>query len=212
MREVAHASQQAPGDARGATRAARNLVGAVGANTDAQHPRAAIDDLFEFFLGIEIQPHRNSEAVAQRIGQEPSARGGADQRERRQIDLHRTRRRALPDDEIELEVFHRRIKDFLHRRIETMDLIDEQHVARLKIGQQSGEIAGLGNHGAGGGAEVHAQLARDDLRQRRFAKSRRPDEQHVVERLFPRACGLDEHREIGARLFLADEFGQPLRT
>ena len=46
--------------------------------------------------------------------------------------LHRARRRPLADDEVELEVLHRRIEDFLDRRIEPVDLVDEQHVARLR--------------------------------------------------------------------------------
>ena len=82
----------------------------------------------------------------------------------------------------------------------------------FEIGEQRREIAGLGDHRPGGGAEVDAQFARHDLRQRGLAQARRADEQHVVERFLARARGLDEHREIGARLLLADEFGQPLRA
>ena len=93
-----------------------------------------------------------------------------------------------------------------------MDFVDEQNVARLEIGQQRGKIAGLDDHRPGGGAEVDAQFARDDLRQRGFAQAGRADEQHMVERLFPRARGLDEDAQIGAGLFLADEFGQSLRA
>ncbi len=161
---------------------------------------------------IEIQPHRNAEAVAQRIGEKPGASGRTDQRERREIDLHRTRRRAFADDQIELEILHRRIEDFLHRRIEPVNLVDEQHVARLEIGDECREIAGLRDHRTGGGTEVDAELARDDLRQRGLAEARGTDEKHMVERLFARARRLDEHAQVGARFFLADEFGQPLRA
>ena len=131
---------------------------------------------------------------------------------RRQIDLHRARRRALADDEVELEILHGRIEDFLDRRIEPVDFVDEQHVARLEIGEQRGEVAGLGDHRAGGGAEIDAQFARDDLRQRGLAEARGADEQHMVERFLARPRGLDEHAQVRARLFLADEFRQPLRT
>ena len=65
--------------------------------------------------------------------------------------------------------------------------------------------------GPGGGAEIDAELARDDLRQRRLAEAGRADEQHVVERFLARARGLDEDLKIGARLLLADEVGEPLR-
>ena len=131
---------------------------------------------------------------------------------RDKIDLHRARRRPLADDEIELEILHRRIEDFLDRRIEPVDFVDEEHVALLEIGQQRREIAGLGDHGAGGGAEIHAELAREDLRQRGLAEAGRADEQHVIERLAALARGADEDVEIGARLFLADEFVELLRT
>ena len=43
-------------------------------------------------------------------------------------------------------VLHGGIEDFLDRRIEAMDLVDEQHVARLEVGELRGEVAGLGDH------------------------------------------------------------------
>ena len=113
----------------------------------------------------------------------PGARRRADQREFGEIELDRARRRSLADDEIELKILHRRIEHFLDRGIEPVDFVDEQHVALFEIGEQRGEIAGLGDHRPGGGAEIDAELARHDLRQRRLAQTRRADEQHVIERL-----------------------------
>ena len=211
-REIAHPAQQPAGDARRAARAARDLVGAVRRHADIEHARAAGHDLLEFLHGVEIQPHRNAEAVAQRIGQQAGARRRADQREFRQLDLDRARRRPLADDEVELEILHRGIEHFLDRRTEAMDFVDEQHVALFEIGQQCGEIAGLGDHRARGGAKADAELARHDLRQRGLAEAGRTDEQHVVQRLAALARRLDEDREILARLLLADELGQRLRT
>ena len=92
-----------------------------------------------------------------------------------------------------------------------MDLVDEEDVAVLEVGEQRGEIARLGDHGTGGGAEADAQLARHDLRQRGLAEARRAREQHVVERVAARLGRLDEHLEVGARLLLADELAQQLR-
>ena len=92
-----------------------------------------------------------------------------------------------------------------------MDFVDEQNVALLQIGEQRRKIAGLGDDRPRGGAEIDAQFARDDLRERGLAEARRADEQHVIERLVPRPRRLDEDRKVGARLLLADEFGQPLR-
>ena len=145
-----------------------------------------------------------------RRGDQAGAGGGADQREGRQLDLHRARRRPLADHQIEFVILHRGIEDFLHRRIEAMDFVDEQNVARFQIGEDGGEIARLGQHRAGGGAEIDAQLARHDLRQGGLAQARRAGEQHMVQRLAARLGGLDEDGKIFARLLLADEIGQPL--
>src|SRR6185437_3980012 len=51
-----------------------------------------------------------------------------------------------------------------------------------------------------------------DLRQRGLAEARGAYEQHMVERLVALAGSLDEDREVGARLGLADEFRQHLRA
>ena len=117
-------------------------------------------------------PNRSRSGVVRR----PGAGRGADQSEFGEIDLHRARAGALADHEIELKILHCRIEDFLDRRIEAMDLIDEEYVALFERGQLRGEIAGLGDHGARGRAEIDAQLARDDLRQRRLAEAGRSDE------------------------------------
>ena len=103
-----------------------------------------------------------------------------------EIDLHRARRRPLADDEVELEILHRRIEHLLDRRIEPVDLVDEEHVALLEIGEQRREIAGLGDDRPGCGAEVDAEFARHDLRQGGLAEARRADQQHMIERLVAR--------------------------
>ena len=120
----------------------------------------------------------------------PGAGGGADQGEGREVDAHAARGRALADDEVELEILHRRIQDFLDRRLQAVDLVDEQHVARLQVGQDGGEVAGALDHRAGGGAEADAQLAGDDLGERGLAEAGRAVQQHVVQRLAPAAGGL----------------------
>ena len=198
---------------RGVPRAAPgDLVGAVVGEREADHAGAAPHDALKLRHCVEIQPHRDAEAIAQRRRQQARAGRRADQREFREIDLDRARRRPGADDEIELEILHRRIEDFLDRRIEAMDLVDEQNVARFEIGELGGEIAGLGDHRPGGRAEIDAEFARDDLRQRRLAEAGRPDEQHVIERFAARLGRFDEHFEILARRLLAGEIGEHLRA
>ena len=170
-----------------------------------------MDDRLELGRFVEDHAQRDAEALAQRPRHQPRARGRADQGERRQVDAHRARRRPLADHQVELEVLHRGIEDLLDRRIEAMDLVDEQHVVRLQVGELGGEIARLLDHRARGRAEADAHLARHDLRQRRLAEAGRAVEQHVVERLAARLGGGDEDLEVLADLLLADEVVERLR-
>src|ERR1019366_3533846 len=88
---------------------------------------------------------------------------------------------------------------------------DEQHIARLQVGQDRREIAGTLDHRPGGGAEADAQFARDDLGERGLAQAGRAVQQYMVERLAAGAGGLDENREVFAGGLLADELGERLR-
>jgi hypothetical protein len=92
-----------------------------------------------------------------------------------------------------------------------VDLVDEQDVARFEIGQDGGQIAGLGQDRPRGGAEADAQFLRHDLRQRRLAQPRRAEQQDVVQRLAARARRVDEDLQIALGLLLPDELGQGLR-
>ena len=104
---------------------------------DAEQARGAADDLLQLLDGVEIEPHRNPEAVAERRRQQALPSGRADQGKARQVDPNRPRRRALADHQVERAVLHRRIKHFLDRGIEPVDLVDEQDVAVLEVGEQA---------------------------------------------------------------------------
>ena len=149
----------------------------------AEQARGAADDLLQFLDRVEIEADRDSEAVAQRGGQQALPGGRADQRELGQVDADRARRRALADHQVERAVLHRRVEHFLDRGIEAMDLVDEQDVAVLEVGQQRGEIARLGDHRPAGGAEADPHLARQDRGERGLAEAGRAEEQDMVERL-----------------------------
>ncbi len=194
----------------GAARAAGDLVRAVGRDMEVEQPRGAADHRLELVDRVEGEPHRDTEPVAQRGGEQPLARGCAHQREARQVDAHRARARTLADHQIERAILHRRIEDLLDRGREPVDLVDEQHVAVLEVGEQRGEIARLGDHRARSGAEPHPHLARDDLRERGLAQPGRAEEQHMVERLAAPPGGGDEHAQVLARRLLADEFVERL--
>ena len=66
LREVAHAAQQAVGDARRAARAARDLRRAVVVDLDLQHVGGAPHDQLEILGRIEVEPLLDAEARAHR--------------------------------------------------------------------------------------------------------------------------------------------------
>src|SRR5580704_17525515 len=138
--EVAHAPKQAPGNARRAARAHGDLVRAVIGKGEADHAGSARDNALQLFGGVKIEPDRNAETIAQRGGEKPGASRGTDQREPGEVDLHGARRRPGADDEVELEILHRRIENLFDRRIKTMNLVDEQHISRLEIRELSPEV------------------------------------------------------------------------
>ena len=93
--------------------------------------------------------------------------------------------------DVDLVVLHRRIEELLDDRPQAMDLVDEEDVAFAQVRERADEIARLLERRAGGRADVDAELARDQLGERRLAESRRAEEQRVVERLAPRQRRVD---------------------
>ena len=68
----------------------------------------------------------------------------------------------------------------------------------------AGQVAGLLDDRAGGGAHRHAHLVGDDVGQRRLAEAGRAVEQHVIERLAPAAGRGNRHLQVVADAVLAD--------
>ena len=85
-----------------------------------------------------------------------------------------------------------------------MDLVDEQHVSRLEVGEDGREVPGALDGGAGGGVHLRAHLVGDDARERGLAQPRGAREDHMVERLSAVASRLDEHAQVLADALLAD--------
>jgi hypothetical protein len=209
--KIAYPAQQSAGDTRRAARAPGDLAGAILGDAETHQPRTTPHDQFEFLDRIEIEAHRNAETIAQRRRQQTEAGRCRNQRELGKVDLHRSRRRPFADDQVELKILHGRIEDFLDRRAQPMDFVDEQDVPVFEIGQKGGEIASLGNHRPRGRAKIDTQLLRHDLRQGCLAEPGRTDEKHVIQRLAATLRSLDEHLEVRPRLCLAGEFVQRLR-
>ena len=116
--------------------------------------------------------------------------------------------RALVQHDVDLVVLHRGVEILLDDRAEPVDLVDEQHVARVEVGQQSGQVAGLVQHGARRDAQLRSHLVGDDVGQRGLSQARRSVQQHVVERVAPHQRGLDEDAQVFDDLVLSREVAQ----
>ena len=147
-------------------------------------------------LVVELQALDDPEAVPQGRGEEPGPGGGPDQGERGKVELDGAGRRALPDQDVELEVLHRRVEDLLDHRAQAVDLVDEEHVPGLEAGEQRGHVARALQHRARGLAQPDAHLPGDDVGEGGLAEARRTEHQQVVQGLAPPACGLDEDGEL----------------
>ena len=103
----------------------------------ARMPRRAVDDLGEGRDVVEVEPQRDAEAAVQRLREQARPRRRPDQREGREVDLHRARHRAFADQDVEAEVLHRGIEDLLDRGREPVDLVDEEDVPGLEVRQDA---------------------------------------------------------------------------
>ena len=133
------------------------------------------------------------------------------ERERRQVERQRPRRRALAHDDVDAEVLERRIEDLLRRAAHAVDLVDEEHVARLERREDRGDVLLLDGR-PGDRADADAELLADDVREARLAEARRPGEQHVVERLAARLRGVERDLELLLDALLPDELVEPARA
>ena len=198
---------------RGVPRARRAISSAASSAISTPRMRALRRTIErELLVRVEVEPERQPEAVAERRRQQAGARGRADQRERRQVERQRARGRPLADDDVEPEVLERRVEDLLDRAVQAVDLVDEEHVARLERGEDRGDVALALERRAGDLADADAELLADDLRERGLAEAGRAREQDVVERLAARLRRVERDRELLLHALLADEVGERLRA
>ena len=122
---------------------------------------------------VVLEPLPHAEAVAQRRREQAGARGGADERERRHLHADAARRRALADHDVDLEVLHRRVEHLFDGRVEAVDLVDEEDVALLQVGEQAGDVDLALERRPRRGVHAHAELVGDDAGQRRLAQAGR---------------------------------------
>lgn len=120
--------------------------------------------------------------------------------------------RTFANHDIEGEVFHRRIQDLLDLTVKAMDLVDEQHVTRLQVGEDRRKIARTGDGGSGSRLDLRAHLIRDDRRQRGLSQAGGTGEYHVVKTLAACLSRLDENLQTLLDVLLPAIVIETLRT
>ena len=167
--------------------------------------------LLHLLRGVIIKSRSHPEARPQRRAHHARASGRADEGEFWQLQPQTARLRSLIDDDIEPVILHRRIEIFFDRRLQPVDLIDEEHVAFFQTGQQSRQLARFLDHRAAGVLDVHAHRVRDDVGQRRLAEPRRAAQQDVLENVAAFLRGFHQDLEPFTHFHLAGELAEHRR-
>jgi hypothetical protein len=113
---IAHAAEQAVGDARRAAAAPGQFAQRGILGVELQQLGVLAQNFVQRLRGVKINVLGDAEAAAHGAGEQADARRGADQREA--LDRHgdRARVHAGVDGDVHLVIFHRGIEIFLHQR------------------------------------------------------------------------------------------------
>ena len=93
-----------------------------------------------------------------------------------------------------------------------MNLVDEENIALLQIGEQRGQVTGALHHWPGRIFAVDSHLDRDDMCQGGFPESWRTAEQDVIDAITPMLSRFNQDAEIFLDLLLANVLIQGSRT
>src|SRR5262249_27786463 len=206
--KIAHAAQEAIGDARRATAAPRDLLGTRFIHTESKNPCRPTYNFDQILVLVEIETVHDAEARAQRRGNQPGARRRADKRELTQPEGMNPCGGALADHQIYSIVLHRRIKDLFDRGQQAVNLIEEEDLARVERGEDGGQGYLAVEEGSGTHLDGDAELIGENLRERGLAQPRRAVEQDMVKRLAAAARRFDGNGNVLLHARMADEVGE----
>ena len=114
----------------------------------------------------------------------------------------------MVDHDIEAEILHRGIEIFLDGFGDAVDFVDEEDVAFFEARQQTSEVAGFFDDGAGGDANGFAEFVAENEGECRFAEARRAGEENVIECFAAFLGGADHDLEALDGFELAGEVGK----
>ena len=207
--EVPGAAQEAVRNAGRAAAAPRDLVRALRGNCDAQKRRRPFHDALQQVARIIIVPEVDAEPRTKRRRKQALAGGRADERERRKRDLDAARIGTGVDQDVDPVVFHGRVEVLLDHGRQAVDLVDEEDVALVQVGQEPGDGRGFVEHRSGRRFDRGAHLLGDDVGERGLSEPGGAGEQHMIEGFTPAPGRRKEDREVFLDLPLPDELGEP---
>ena len=88
---------------------------------------------------------------------------------------------------------------------ETMDFVDEQHIAGAQVGQDGGQVTGALDGGTRRHFDIDSHLIRHDVGQRGFSQARRTVKQNMIQRLAALTRGGDQDGQILLDLVLPNQ-------
>ena len=186
-----------PGDGEGAG------IGDV----DAQDVGGTEDDAGAFLRAVELEAVDRAKPVTEGGGEGAGTGGGTDDGEVGEGEaIGASAGLAGADDDVEGEVFHGGVEDFLDGLAEAVDFVDEENFGGVEAAEGGGEVAGAFEGGAGGDAEASAHFVGDNVGEGGFAQARRTAEEDVIDGFVALPGGLDHESEGALDAFLTDEF------
>ena len=195
-----------------APRPAGDLRGAVVGQLDPEQRGGPGQHELQLGRLVELHLPDEAEPVAQRPGEQPGPRRRPDQGERVDLERDRGRTGPLADDDVDPEVLHRHVQQFLGGPGDAVDLVDEEDVAVREVRQHRGEVAGALDRRTAGDLHRRAELRADDQREAGLAQPGRAGEQHVVRRPAAPLGSFEHEVELAGDLGLPDEVVQRVRA
>ncbi len=188
-----------------------DLYGGFIGNSHIESLRGALDDQPQILGRVEIQALYDTEAIAKRRAQQAGPGRRSHQSEGRQFEPNGTGSRTLSNGQIDCEVLHRRVENFLDSCSETMNLVDEEYVSRFDVSQDRREISRPENRRSGRRTKPAAHLLRNDVRQRRLSESWGAGEQDMIEGFPAESRGFDVDAQVLDESPLTHIVGDPPR-
>ena len=111
----------------------------------------------------------------------------------------------LAHHDVDAEILHGDVQQFLRGARKTVDLVDEQHFPCVQRAEYRSQVARVLDCRTGRDANRHLQLVGYDHRQRGLAQSGRAGEQDVVGGGVTFAGGVQEQLQLGLEPRLPDE-------